>query len=224
MTNAIGDTRLQIDVWSDIMCPFCYLGDAFLAKALEQFPHADKVDVRYRSYQLMPHLPSDTPVDLTELLVREKGFSREKAMAMNAQITARGKEAGLDYRFDRALAVNTRASHRLSHFAAQYGKQHELMLRLFRAYFTDGLHLGRHDVLADLAAEVGLDRAAALEALESNAFEADVKADEREGRELGVQGVPLFVLNGKYAVSGAQPVGAFLNALNTAWGSGSTTP
>jgi len=216
-TNAEAQRRLVVDVWSDVMCPFCYMGDALLSKALKQFPHAASVEVRYRSYQLMPQLPADRAVNVNELLVREKGFPRAQAEAMNAQLAARGKEIGLDYQFDKALAVNTRAAHRLSHFAKRKGKQHDLMLRLFRAYFTEGQHLGKHEVLADLAADVGLDRTAALDALASGAFEDDVKADEKKGRELGIQGVPFFVIDGKYAISGAQPVGTFSKALDTAW-------
>lgn len=211
------EDRLAVDVWSDIMCPFCYMGDALLAQALERFSHAAAVDVRYRSYQLMPHRPADHPVDLVELLVREKGFPRARAEAMNAQVAARGREVGLEYRFDRALAVNTRAAHRLSHFARREGKQHAFMLRLFRAYFMDGLHLGRHDVLAELAVEVGLDRTAALEALTTGAFEDEVAADEKQAREYSISGVPFFILDGKYAISGAQSADAFLDALETAW-------
>lgn len=209
--------RLVVDVWSDIMCPFCYMGDALLAQALERFPHAASVDVRYHSCQLMPHLPADHAVNVNELLVREKGFPRAQAEAMNAQIASRGKELGLDYQFDRALAVNTRAAHRLSHFAKREGKQHALMLRLFRAFFTEGLHLGRHEVLADLAADVGLDRTAAEGALANGAFEEEVKVDEQQARELAISGVPFFVLDGTYAISGAQPVDALRKALETAW-------
>lgn len=216
-TNADTQPRLLVDVWSDVLCPFCYMGDALLAKALEKFPHASSVEVRYRSYQLMPHLPTDRAVPVNELLEREKGFSRAQAEAMNAQVAARGKEVGLDYDFDKTLAVNTRAAHRLSHFAKEGGKQHALMFRLFRAYFTEGQNLGKNEVLADLAAEVGLDRTAALAALEAGAFEEDVRADEKQGREIGVKGVPFFVVDGKYAISGAQPAGTFSKALETAW-------
>lgn len=215
-TNAEAEAPLVIEVWSDVMCPFCYMGDALLAQALDSFPNKDRVDIRYRSYQLMPHLPTDRAVDLNELLAREKGFPRAQAEALNAQVAARGKEIGLDYRFDKALAVNTRAAHRLSHFAKKHGKQHALMLRLFAAYFTEGLDLGKHEVLADLAVEVGLDRAAALEVLASDAFEADVAADEEQGRAVGVRGVPFFVIDGKFAISGAQSVATFGKALDTA--------
>lgn len=209
--------RLGIEVWSDVMCPFCYMGDTLLAKALEQFPNKEHVDIRYRSYQLVPGLRVDGDVNATEMLVRTKGMPRAQAVAINVQVEARAAELGLEYHLDRAIAVNTRAAHRLTHFALREGKQHALMMRLFRAYFTEGKHLGRYEVLADLAADVGLDRARALDALETGAFEADVAADEKLGREIGIGGVPFFVLDGKYAISGAQPVGAFRKALDTAW-------
>jgi len=214
--------RLVVDVWSDVMCPFCYMGETLLAQALERFPHSAEVEVRYHSYLLMPDLPTDRAVDLIELLVAERGFPREQAEAMNAKVAARGKELGLDYRFDRAIATNTRAAHRLTHFAKQAGRQHEMPQRLFRAYFTDGLNVGDHAVLAELAAEVGLDRDAALSALDSGVFDDDVEADLRQARQLGITGVPFFVFNGKYAVSGAQPVEAFLRVLNTTWDEMST--
>jgi predicted DsbA family dithiol-disulfide isomerase len=113
--------------------------------------------------------------------------------------------------------VNSRSAQRLSQLALCEGKQHAFMLRLFRAFFTEGKHIAKHDVLADLAADVGLERAPALEALATGAFEAEVAADQKLGRDLCIRGVPFFVLDGKYAVSGAQPVGAFLKALDTAW-------
>lgn len=206
---------VSIDVWSDVMCPFCYMGDALLGQALERFPH--ETVTRYHAFQLMPELPSDKPQNVLDILEREKGFPRAQAEAMNAQVAERGKSLGLDYRFDTALAVNTRDAHRLSHFAAAHGSQTALVHRLFKAFFTDGLNVADHDVLADLAAESGLDRAAALSALKNGDYDDAVDADIRQARELRVTGVPFFVIDGKYGVSGAQPVEAFLQALDTAW-------
>jgi predicted DsbA family dithiol-disulfide isomerase len=193
------------------------MGDTLLARALEQFPHREHVDLRYRSYQLMPGLPEDSDVNATEILVRAKGIPRAQAVAMNKQVEARAAELGLEYHLDQALVVNTRSAQRLSQFALSEGKQHGLMLRLFRAYFTEGKHLGKHEVLGDLAADVGLDRAAALEALTTGAFEAEVAADQALARDLGVNGVPFFVFDSKYAISGARPVQAFVRALDNAW-------
>lgn len=209
--------QLIIDVWSDVMCPFCYLGDKELANALEQFEHRDSVTIRYHSYQLMPELPADAPVDLDELLAKKRGFSIEQIQGMNDQIAARGAAVGIEYRFDRAVTVNSRTAHRLTHFADEYGKQHGLVMRLFKAYFTDGLNTGDRDTLADLAEEVGLDRNEALGVIDSDAYDDAVTVDIVTASKLGITGVPFFVLNNTYAVSGAQPASSFLQALETAW-------
>ncbi len=205
-----------VDVWSDIMCPLCYLGDTLLQQALDASPHT--VQVRYHSYQLMPELPVDEAMNLNELLERTRGFPRAQAEAMNRQVAARAAEVGLDYRMDDAIATNTRAAHRLIYFANTRGKQREMVMRLFGAYFTDGLNVGDHDVLADLAAEIGLDRTQALDALTTGAFGNDFEADVLQAHELGITGVPFFVFNGTYAVSGAQPVEVFQQAVAAATG------
>lgn len=201
------------------MCPFCYLGDTLLERALDRFEHASAVDIRYHSYELMPHLPSDHRTDLATLLNTERGIPRAQVEAMNAPVAARATELGLSFRFDQVIATNTRTAHRLIHFAERHGRQHEAVQRLFRAYFTDGLDIGKHDVLADAAAEIGLDRAAVLQALASNAFDGDVDADIARARELGITGVPFFVFDNTYAISGAQPAETFLETLDTTWNS-----
>ncbi|WP_235201452.1 DsbA family oxidoreductase [Microbacterium sp. CH12i] len=211
-------------MWSDVMCPFCYLGDELFAQAVAQFPHKQGVEVRYHSFLLMPELASDVPTDLTELLTTKRGIPRDQAVSMNEQIAERGREVGLDYHFDRAITVNSRSAHELSHFAASQGKQHEMIRRLFEAYFTDGLNIADHQVLAGIASEIGLDREAALAALASGEFADAVVADTQQARELGITGVPFFVFAGKYAVSGAQPVEAFLQALETSWNETVGTP
>ena len=207
-------TTVRVDVWSDVMCPFCYLGEAHLQQAVERT--GQDVEVRYHSFQLMPGLPPETATSPAELLEQARGIPRAQAEAMNAQVTERAAEAGLEYHLDHAVATNTMSAHRLLHLAAERDRQHELAVRLFAAYFTEGRHVGDHEVLADLAAEVGLDRADALEALASGAYADAVAADVRQARELGVTGVPFFVFDEKYAISGAQPVGVFERALTTA--------
>ncbi len=209
---------LTIEVWSDIMCPFCFLGDELLTRALASDPRGERTIVRYRSYQLMPQLPEERAVDLIDLLVREKGIPRERALAMNAGLEARGAEFGLSFHFDRVKAVNTRRAHRLSHFAAQQGAGGALMRRLFEGYFTEGLNLGSPAVLAQLAEEAGLDGAAATEVVVSDAFDHAVSADQRRAAELGISGVPFFLLGGQLAISGAQPLEVFQRALQRAWG------
>lgn len=225
--EAFGQTadRLVVDVWSDVMCPFCYMGDTLLDQALQKFPHASGVEVRYHSFLLMPQLTDDdAPVNPAQLLSAKHGMPLEQAQALNDQVTQRAKQIGLDYHFERAQAVNTRTAHQLSHFAATRGKQHEMVRRLFEAYFTEGLNVADHQVLADLAAEVGLDRAAALAALADGEFADEVEADIQQARQYGITGVPFFVFAGKYAVSGAQPVEAFVQALTTSWNETVATP
>lgn len=209
--------QLSIDVFSDVVCPYCYLGDTILTAALADFDHRDSVVIRYHSYQLMPELAADRTVDLIELLSTSKGVPPQQIVAAQEQLVERGSAFGIDYRFDHALTTNTRAAHRLTQFATAHGKQRAMVQRLFRAYFTDGLNIGDYSTLADLAAEVGLDRDAALLALQTGAYAEDVDRDINLARQLGISGVPFFVFNGKYAVSGAQPVEAFTEVLAQAW-------
>jgi predicted DsbA family dithiol-disulfide isomerase len=155
--------------------------------------------------------------DVVEVLTETKGISREQAEAMNGQVAARAATVGLDLRFDRALVANTRDAHRLLHLAREHGVQADLAQRLFRAYFTDGRDIGTHGVLADLAVESGLDRDEVLRELATDAYAREVDADIAWARQLGISGVPFFVLDGKYAVSGAQSPKTFDQALAAAW-------
>ncbi|MCI1788526.1 MAG: DsbA family oxidoreductase [Actinomyces sp.] len=216
--------HIKVDIWSDVMCPFCYMGDALLEQALAAFEHRDAVDIEYHSFLLQPDLPVDTALKMDDFLATTKGFPREQAAAMNAQVAARGKQVGLDYRFDLAIATNTRRAHELSHFAKREGRQHEMIQRLFRAYFTEGANVGDRGILADLAAEIGLDREAAAASLATGEFAAAVEADIQAAGRLGIQGVPFFVFDGKYAVSGAQPVEAFTQVLTRVWNESADAP
>ncbi len=209
------DNHVVVDVWSDIMCPFCYMGDTLLAHAVEQLGRP--VEIRYHSFQLMPELPAGIGSDLAEILERKRGFPRAQAAAMNARVSARAAEIGLVFDTGRAIATNTRAAHGLIHFAKAHGREHEMVERLFRAFFTDGLHIGDVEVLADLADEVGLDRDKAREVVDSDAYGEEVDRDVQIAHQLGITGVPFFVFDGRYAISGAQPVEAFAHALTTAW-------
>lgn len=209
-------SAIRIDIWSDFVCPFCYMGEALLAQALESFEGADQVSVRYHSYQLMPELPADAAMNSTELLVQEKGMAREQAEAANAQVTQRAATLGLDYRLDQSIATNTRTAHRLTHYAAEHGQQHQLVRRLFAAHFTEGLHIGDPETLADLAAAVGLDRSGAHAVAVGEEYTSEVDADIAQAGQLGVSGVPFFVFNQRLALSGAQPVEAFQQALQRA--------
>lgn len=213
-----------VDVWSDVVCPFCYLGDTLLHQAIERFPQASEVEVRYHSFQLNPGFPAGEAIKADEYLAKNFRMPADQVAASHAQLAGRGAEAGLDYRFTESLMVNTRDAHRLIHVAKAAGREHDMVVRLFRAEFTDGLNLADHEVLADLAAELGLSRADAAEALATGAYEKDIDDDIAQARQLGISGVPFFVFDNKRAVSGAQPIETFQRALDLSWQDRATQP
>ncbi|TKI57217.1 DsbA family oxidoreductase [Brevibacillus antibioticus] len=215
---------MKIEIWSDFACPFCYIGKRRLEGALSQFPHKDQVEVVYRSFQLDPQMERDTDMDMHEVLAAKYSIPLEQAKGMNDQVTQMAKGVGLDYHFDTMIPTNTFDAHRLTHFAHAHGKMKELKERLLKAYFTESLHLGDHEVLAQLASEVGLDKEATLTMLAGNEYREQVQEDKQRGNDLGVTGVPFFVINNKYAVSGAQPGEVFLGALNQVWEEESAAP
>ncbi|PCL93829.1 DsbA family oxidoreductase [Paenibacillus lautus] len=208
---------MKVEIWSDFMCPFCYIGKRRFESALEQFPHKDQVEVVYRSFELDPNASYKPGVSMDELLAAKYGMSIEQAKAANANVTQQAASVGLTYHMDRVIPANSFDAHRLVHFAAQHGKMKDMTERLFRAYFTDAENLEDKNLLADLAAEVGLEREQAMAMLESDAFQSEVRADEAAATNLGIRGVPFFVLGGKYAVSGAQPLEVFTDALDKAY-------
>ncbi|WP_405108317.1 DsbA family oxidoreductase [Paenibacillus sp. FSL K6-1217] len=215
---------MRIDIWSDYACPFCYIGKRRLEHALSQFPDRDKVEVVFRSFQLDPNARKDETRDIHELLAGKYGMTREKAQAMNAQLAEQAQDVGLEFNFDTIRSTNTFDAHRLSHYAAAEGKAPQLTERLLRAYFTDSLNLGDRQVLAELAAEVGLDQAKVAAVLDSEAYGDKVHADIEQARQLNITGVPFFVFNNKYAVSGAQPGPVFTEVLDTVWAEEQNTP
>ena len=211
MTDAI-----TIDVWSDIACPWCYIGKRNLETGLAEASRdedAPEVLVTYHSFELSPDTPVDFEGGEADYLATHKGISREQAQQMLDRVTGVAAEAGLEYRFDLLKHTNTVKAHELLHFAKEQGLQLELSERLFRAYFTEGRHVGRTDELVGLAAEVGLDADAAREALESGRYGAAVQADIAQAGAYGIRGVPFFVFEGKYGVSGAQPAEVFSQVL-----------
>ncbi|MFX3623634.1 MAG: DsbA family oxidoreductase [Ectobacillus sp.] len=204
---------MKIEIWSDFLCPFCYIGKRRLEAALQQFAHKDEVEVVYRSFELNPNAKRDIETDIHSLIAAKYGISREQAQAANNNIAMQAKEVGLTFRFDTMIPTNSFDAHRLVHFAAGHGKMQEMMERLFQAYFIDSKHIGDRETLMALAAEVGLDKENTAAMLASDEYTAEVRADEQRARELGISGVPFFVFNGKYAVSGAQPSEVFLEVL-----------
>ncbi|UFJ39594.1 DsbA family oxidoreductase [Brevibacillus humidisoli] len=208
---------MRVEIWSDFVCPFCYIGKRRFEAALEQFAHKQDVDVIYRSFELDPEAKRDANQNAHEMLAAKYGISLEQAKAMNDQMTVQARDVGLTYHFDTTIATNTFDAHRLSHFAARHGKMLNMTERLLKAYFTESKHIGDHQTLADLAAEVGLDANEAAKMLASDEYRQEVQRDEQEAVQLGIRGVPFFVINRKYAISGAQPSEVFLEALQKAW-------
>jgi predicted DsbA family dithiol-disulfide isomerase len=208
---------MQVEIWSDIVCPWCYIGRRRLEKALVEFEHGEQVGIVWRSFQLDPTALRQYGGSVDDMLVDMKGISRQQAEGMHAQLTALAAQDGLDYRFDLVRPGNSLDAHRVIHLAASHHLQNEMKERLQKAYFTDGLSVSDPDTLVKLAAEVGLDAEETTKMLATDAYTADVRADEQEAQELGIRGVPFFVIDQKYAVSGAQPVTVFISALERAW-------
>lgn len=208
---------MKIDIWSDIGCPFCYLGTTQLNLALADFEHKDSVEVVHHSFQLDPNAPLDTDLSLNEMLADRKGFAVEHAERMNQQVAGMFTAVGLTMNYKDAKAVNTFDAHRLAHFAAAQGKQAAMLARLFKAYFTDGLNTADRKTLAQLAAEAGLDAEEASRVLESGEYTAEVQADIQQAAQYGIHGVPFFIFESKYAISGAQGTDAFRQALAQIW-------
>ncbi len=208
---------MKVEIWSDVVCPWCYIGKRRFEAALQSFEHAGDVEVEWRSFELNPHASSVEESSLEERLSRKYGMTLEQARSANARVTAAAAAEGLDFRLDIARAGNTLDAHRLIHAAAEVGRQGEVKERLMQAYFTEGRPIGSADTLTELAEEAGLDRDRAVAALASDELAAAVRADEREAAALGINGVPFFVVDRRYGVSGAQPSELLLEVLQRAW-------
>jgi len=215
---------MKVEIWSDFACPFCYIGKRRLEAALSQFSHKDKVETVFRSFELDPQAERDTHLSIYEILGAKYGMPVEKAKGMTENVAQQAKEVGLEYHFDTLISTNTFDAHRLAHYANANGKMTEMVERLLKAFFTDSLHVGDHQVLAQLAAEIGLDQEKTLAMLAGDDYADQVQADKQKGAQLGITGVPFFVFNDKYAVSGAQPGEVFVNVLNKVWEEESAAP
>ena len=196
---------MLVEIWSDVVCPWCAIGEARFARALASLDRRDAVEVRWRSFELDPTAPAVRDGDHVDHLARKYGRTRDEAQAMIGSVTAAGAAEGLDFRFDRARAGNTFDAHRLLHLAADHGRQPALLDRLFRGYFTEGEPIGDHDALRRLASAVGLDDTEVADVLAGDRYAAAVRADEQQAARYGIRGVPFFVLDGRFGVSGAQP-------------------
>lgn len=209
---------MQLELWIDVVCPWCYLGKRRLEAALEQFDARDELTVVQRSFELDPSAPRVREGTLAEMLAEKYGSTVDEAEARQGQLVELGRESGIDFRFDVARPGNTFDAHRLIHLAREQGVADAVVERLMLGYFTEGLAIGDPAALAIAVAEAGIPQPEAHELLESDSFAEDVRAEEQHAARLGIRGVPFVVLDGRYGISGAQPVEAYLQALEHAWG------
>jgi predicted DsbA family dithiol-disulfide isomerase len=213
-----------VDIWSDVVCPWCYIGKRRFEAALARFDHRDQVEVTWHAFELDPEAPRRPEGTLAESLAAKYGTSLEDAEASHRNLTEMAAGEGLEYHFDRAQRGNTFDAHRLIRMALDQGHQDAMKERLMRAYFTEGEAIADRDTLARLAAEVGIGEEAARAALAGGRYSSEVRGDEHTAARLGIRGVPFFVLDRRYGVSGAQPAEVLLEALNTAWAAREEAP
>lgn len=210
-----GDT-VKVEIWSDVVCPWCYVGEARFEAALAGFAHRDEVGVTWRSFELAPSAPPVSHETVAEMLARKHGYSPTEVAQLEQRLAGLATKEGLAINADR-VSANTRDAHRLLHLAADRGRQDDLAKRLFAAHFAEKQVVSDHDTLVRLAAESGIDEDEARGVLESDAYAADVATDAAEARALGANGVPFFVFDKRYIINGAQPTEAFAQALERAW-------
>lgn len=209
--------KIKIEIWSDIACPFCYIGKEHLSLALQMFDYKNYVEIDWRSFILDPTLPEKTSMGLFESLSDSKGMPMQQVMDMTAYVRSMGSEAGLDLQFHKVVPVSTRKAHLLLQKAKSEGKGSQMKERLFQAYFTEGLDLCKEEVLCRVGKDLGLSDEETLSGLNSPEQVSALEHDLDAARQMNIRGVPFFVFNGKYAVSGAQPVHVFNDALANAY-------
>ena len=202
---------IKVDIWSDVQCPWCYIGKRKFEAAVAGFD--GEVDVTYHSFELAPDTPVDFDGSPKDYLAKRKGMDAAQVDQMLDRVTGIAASVGLDYDYDHVHQTNTIKAHELLHYAKSQGRQLDMKERLLSAYFVEGKHIGRIEDLADLAAEIGLDRAEVVKVLTDETYLKDVKADVAQAESYGINGVPFFVFEDAYGVSGAQDSGTFANVL-----------
>jgi predicted DsbA family dithiol-disulfide isomerase len=207
---------MKIEIWSDIACPFCYIGKRKLEKAIQRLPDSVGIVLEWKSFQLNPSLQTDPNQNTLSYLAETKGWTMEQTLKMTAQVTAMGKEEELNFNFEKTAVANTKRSHRLLHLAKGFNCQNELKEQLFKAYFEEGQNIDNLETLLYCAEQVGIPRAEAINVLDTQAFEEEIDQDLYESRLIGVQGVPFFVFDRKYGISGAQTDEVFDQTLQQA--------
>ena len=208
---------MKIEIWSDVACPWCYIGKRRFEAALAGFPHRDAVEVKWRSYQLDPTLPEHYDGTELDYLSTRKGLAPQQVSQMFEHVATQAKGEGLDYRFDKVVVANSFTAHRLIHLAAAHGKQDAAKERLLSDHFEHGQDIGSQEYLTALGQDLGLDSTEVAELFSTDKYADDVRFDFEEARALGISGVPFFVIDRKFGLSGAQPSETFAAALNQAW-------
>ena len=208
---------MKVNIWSDVRCPFCYIGKRKFEKALEKFPEKDNIEVVWHSFELDPNLETDPETSTLEYFTKTKGVSAEQARQMLGHATSMAKEVGLDFHLEDSVLANSFNAHRLIQYAKTKDLGNAIEEALFKAHFTDRKNIDDKPTLIDIGVSIGLDKEEVGEILASDAFEQEVRQDVLAARKIGVQGVPFFVLNNKYGISGAQSSEVFLETLEKAW-------
>ncbi len=208
---------MKVEIWSDIMCPFCYIGKRQFENALQQFPGKEGIEVVWKSFQLNPDMKTEPGKNINEYLAEKKGWTLDYAKQMNDHVTRLAKEVGLNYNLDKAVVANSFDAHRLIQLANDNGKGDEMEERLFKAYFTEGKNIADHPTLIRLGTDIGLVSDTIKKVLDSNAYAHNVEQDIYKAKQIGARGVPYFVFNDRYAVSGAQATETFSGAITKAY-------
>ena len=208
---------MKVKIWSDVRCPFCYIGKKKFEAALAKFPQQEQVEIEWKSYQLDPHLKTDPNLSTLEYFMQTKGVSEEQARQMFQGATNMAAEVGLNFKLETSVTANSFMAHRLIQMAKSTVLGNEIEEALFKAHFEDAKNIDDAEVLLEVATSIGMDADEVKTMLESDDFAYDVKQDEMEARNIGVRGVPFFVFDDKYAISGAQPSETFLQTLEKAW-------
>jgi predicted DsbA family dithiol-disulfide isomerase len=211
---------MRIDIWSDIICPWCYIGKRRFERALASFAHRDAITpghIVHRSFQLNPSQPKDKTPARRAAIIAKYGLTEAQASEMDAKMERTAAAEGLDYHLDGGVTGNTFDAHQLVHLGGVRGVQDQVIERLYRAYFTEQRSIFDEDSLIEFAGDAGLDAAEARTALRSHAFAAEVQEDIAVARKIGISGVPFFVIDGQFGISGAQPSEVFAAALDQAW-------
>ncbi|UQA74138.1 DsbA family oxidoreductase [Sphingobacterium siyangense] len=205
---------MKIEIWSDVICPFCYIGKRNFEAALEQFADKKNIEVIWKSFQLDPTIPNVATESYADYLVKRKGMAVEQVQGMLANVTQMATQVGLDYHLDQSVIVNSLKAHQLIQFAKSKNLGNEAEERLFKAFFIEGKNIADTETLAQLGKDFGLDESEIKANLEDEKYKHETAQDIQESQNIGVTGVPFFVFDRKYAVSGAQPAEAFLETLN----------